>query len=136
MAVSTDHSYQGEHGVTAHVLIAEDEPNIVESLRFILGREGCEVVAVFDGEAVLAKLREQRPDVVILDVMLPKMNGFEVLKRIKADPVFKTVPVMILTAKGQDKDRKTADDLGADAFVTKPFANSDIVERVMGLAAG
>lgn len=121
--------------MTARVLIAEDEPNIVESLSFILGREGCDVTAVFDGEAVLARLRSDRPDVVILDVMLPKMNGFEVLKRIKSDPELRSLPVLVLTAKGQDKDRKTAEELGADAFVTKPFANRDIVERVMGLAA-
>jgi DNA-binding response OmpR family regulator len=119
--------------VSAHVLIAEDEPNIVESLTFILKREGCLVTAVFDGEAVLETLLTEKPSVVILDVMLPKLNGFEVLKRIKADPALKAIPVMVLTAKGQDKDRKTAEDLGADAFVTKPFANRDIVERVLRL---
>lgn len=119
--------------MSAHVLIAEDEPNIVESLTFILKREGCLVTAVFDGEAVLETLLTEKPSVVILDVMLPKLNGFEVLKRIKADPALKAIPVMVLTAKGQDKDRKTAEDLGADAFVTKPFANRDIVERVLRL---
>ena len=120
--------------MSAHVLIAEDEPNIVESLTFILKREGCLVTAVFDGEAVLERLMIEKPNVVILDVMLPKLNGFEVLKRLKADPVLKVIPVMVLTAKGQDKDRKTAEDLGADAFVTKPFANRDVVARVMELA--
>lgn len=121
--------------MSAHVLIVEDEPNIVESLTFILKREGCLVTAVFDGEAVLETLLSKKPDVLILDVMLPKLNGFEVLKRIKADPVLKVIPVMVLTAKGQDKDRKTAEDLGADAFVTKPFSNRDVVARVMELAA-
>lgn len=119
----------------AHVLIAEDEPNIVESLRFILGREGCEVTAVFDGKAVIDQIASLRPDLVILDVMLPKMTGFEVLKWIKSNPELTGMPVMILTAKGQEKDRKTAEDLGADAFVTKPFSNREIVERVMTLAA-
>jgi DNA-binding response OmpR family regulator len=121
--------------VSAHVLIVEDEPNIVESLTFILKREGCLVTAIFDGEAVLETLLIKKPDVVILDVMLPKLNGFEVLKRLKADPILKVIPVMVLTAKGQDKDRKTAEDLGADAFVTKPFSNRDVVARVMELAA-
>ncbi|WP_281684159.1 response regulator transcription factor [Thalassobaculum salexigens] len=124
-----------EHTVPAHVLIAEDEPNIVESLSFILSREGCEVTAVFDGRAVIDKIGTMRPDLVILDVMLPKMNGFEVLKWIKSNPDLKGVPVMILTAKGQDKDRKTAEELGADAFVTKPFSNREVVERVMTLAS-
>jgi DNA-binding response OmpR family regulator len=121
--------------VSAHVLIVEDETNIVESLTFILKREGCLVTAIFDGEAVLETLLIKKPDVVILDVMLPKLNGFEVLKRLKADPILKVIPVMVLTAKGQDKDRKTAEDLGADAFVTKPFSNRDVVARVMELAA-
>ena len=121
--------------MSAHVLIVEDEPNIVESLTFILKREGCPVTAIFDGEAVLETLLIKKPDVVILDVMLPKLNGFEVLKRLKADPILKVIPVMVLTAKGQDKDRKTAEDLGADAFVTKPFSNRDVVARVMELAA-
>ncbi len=121
--------------MSAHVLIVEDEPNIVESLTFILKREGCLVTAIFDGEAVLETLLIKKPDVVILDVMLPKLNGFEVLKRLKADPILKVIPVMVLTAKGQDKDRKTAEDLGADAFVTKPFSNRDVVARVMELAA-
>ena len=117
--------------MSAHVLIVEDETNIVESLTFILKLEGCLVTAIFDGEAVLETLLIKKPDVVILDVMLPKLNGFEVLKRLKADPILKVIPVMVLTAKGQDKDRKTAEDLGADAFVTKPFSNRDVVARVM-----
>ena len=121
--------------MSAHVLIVEDETNIVESLTFILKREGCLVTAIFDGEAVLETLLIKKPDVVILDVMLPKLNGFEVLKRLKADPILKVIPVMVLTAKGQDKDCKTAEDLGADAFVTKPFSNRDVVARVMELAA-
>lgn len=119
----------------AHVLIAEDEPNIVESLSFILSREGCEVTAVFDGRAVIDKIATMRPNLVILDVMLPKMNGFEVLKWIKNNPDLNGVPVMILTAKGQEKDRKTAEELGADAFVTKPFSNREVVEQVMSLAS-
>lgn len=119
----------------AHVLIAEDEPNIVESLSFILSREGCEVTAVFDGQAVVDKIATLRPDLVILDVMLPKMDGFEVLKWIKGNAELTGVPVMILTAKGQEKDRKTAEELGADAFVTKPFSNREVVERVMSLAS-
>lgn len=119
----------------AHVLIAEDEPNIVESLSFILEREGCEVTAVFDGRAVIDKIATLRPDLIILDVMLPKMNGFDVLKWIKANPDLADIPVMVLTAKGQEKDRKTALELGADAFVTKPYSNREVVERVIKLAS-
>ena len=123
-------------GVSARVLIAEDEPNLIESLSFILGREGYEVSAVSDGDAVLERLRSDRPHVLILDVMLPKRTGFEVLKLIKLDPTLSGIPVMVLTAKGQERDRKTAEYLGADAFVTKPFSNQDVVDRIKRLAGG
>lgn len=122
--------------MAARVLIAEDEPNIVESLRFVLGREGCQVSAVFDGGSVLDALRAEPPDVLVLDVMLPKRNGFELLKQIKDDPALARIPVLMLTAKGQERDRKMASDLGADAFVTKPFSNQDLVRLVLRLAAG
>ncbi|SMF55343.1 Response regulator receiver domain-containing protein [Tistlia consotensis] len=120
--------------MAATVLIAEDEPNLVESLSFILRREGCEVSAVFDGEAVLERLRDGLPDVLVLDVMLPKRNGFDVLKAIRSDPRLTGIPVLVLTAKGQERDRKTAEQLGADAFVTKPFSNRDVVDRIKRLA--
>jgi len=115
------------------VLIAEDEPHIVESLSFVLGREGFDVSAVLDGEAVVGRIREQRPDIVILDLMLPQINGFEVLKRIKADASLASLPVVILTAKGQTQDRQLATDIGADGFMTKPFSNRDIVDEVRRL---
>lgn len=112
------------------VLITEDEPNIVESLTFILQRAGYEVAAVLDGEAAVRRLRSDPPDIMILDIMLPKMNGFEVLKLIKTDPVLKSLPVVILTAKGQAHDRELAEQIGADAFVTKPFSNRDLVQQI------
>lgn len=120
--------------MTTRVLIAEDEPHIVESLSFILSRAGCEVSSAGDGEAALAKIRADRPSVVILDVMLPKMNGFDVLKTVRADPAVQETKVIILTAKGQSQDRRMAEEIGADAFVTKPFSNQTIVDTVRELA--
>jgi DNA-binding response OmpR family regulator len=120
--------------MSARVLIAEDEPNLVESLNFILKREGCEVSVVFDGDAVMDRLRAEHPDVLVLDVMLPRRTGFEILKLIKTDPALRSIPVMLLTAKGQERDRRTAEDLGADAFVTKPFSNRDVVDHIKRLA--
>ncbi|MCC6870362.1 MAG: response regulator [Burkholderiales bacterium] len=117
------------------VLIAEDEPHIVESLSFVLQREGFAVVSVLDGEAALRYLRSQAPDLVILDLMLPRMNGFEVLKAVKADPALQAIPVLILTAKGQAHDRRMAEEIGADSFMTKPFSNRDIVAQVRRLTA-
>lgn len=118
------------------VLIAEDEANIVESLSFILGREGYEVATVADGEAALARLRVDLPDLMILDVMMPRLNGFEVLKTVKGDPRLQRLPVIVLTAKTQVQDRELAGAIGADAYMTKPYSNRDIVEQVRRLTAG
>jgi len=123
-----------ERDMATRVLITEDEPNIVESLTFILNREGYDVSSVFDGEAALQRLRSNPPDLMILDVMLPKLNGFEVLKQVKSDPVLRALPVMVLTAKGQAHDRRTAEEIGANAFITKPFSNRDIIAQVARLA--
>ncbi|KAA3621992.1 MAG: response regulator [Proteobacteria bacterium] len=115
------------------VLIAEDEPHIVESLRFVLERDGFEVRSVSDGAAVIDKVRTYEPHVLVLDVMLPNRNGFEVLKCLKGDHDLAAIPVLMLTAKGQDQDRATADRLKVDAFITKPFANREVVECIRRL---
>ncbi|UUX51623.1 response regulator [Nisaea acidiphila] len=121
--------------MTTRVFIAEDEPNILESLSFLLGREGWEVTSALDGNAALEQLNnEALPDVVILDIMLPHRNGFEILRQLRASPRTNKLPVIVLTAKGQEKDRKTAEEIGADAFVTKPFSNRDVVDQVRRLA--
>ena len=119
----------------AKVLITEDEPNIVESLTFILKRAGYDVAAVTDGEAAMQCLQASRPDVMILDLMVPKLNGFEVLKRVKGDQALAGLPVLVLSAKGQAHDRRLVEEIGADAFVTKPFSNRDIVEQIGRLCA-
>lgn len=121
--------------MTTTVLIAEDEQNIAESLRFILERAGCIVRHAADGETALAEARADRPDVLVLDVMLPSLNGFDVLKTIRSEPVLQKIAVLVLTAKGQSQDRQTADALGADAFMTKPFDNAAIVAEVLRLGS-
>jgi two-component system OmpR family response regulator len=115
------------------VLIAEDEPSILESLDFILRRAGWTISAVADGDAALDAVRRLRPRVLVLDVMLPKRSGFEVLKQIRADLETRALPVLVLTAKGQQQDRRIAEALGADVFVTKPYANADVVDAVRRL---
>jgi DNA-binding response OmpR family regulator len=117
------------------VLIAEDEPSILDSLDFILRRAGYSIESVTDGEAALAAIRRQRPRLVVLDVMLPKRSGFEVLKQIRADDLTRDLPVMILTAKGQAQDRQIAEQLGASSFITKPYANAEVVGTVKRLLA-
>jgi two-component system OmpR family response regulator len=115
------------------VLIAEDEPSIMDSLVFILRRAGFSIASVTDGEAALAAVRRDQPRLLVLDVMLPKRSGFDVLKQIRADDTTRELPVMILTAKGQAQDRRIAEELGASSFVTKPYANADVVGAVRQL---
>ena len=115
------------------ILIAEDEPSILESLDFILRRAGWTISAVTDGDAALEAVRRLKPRVLVLDVMLPKRSGFEVLKQIRADAETHALPVLILTAKGQQQDRRIAEEFGADVFVTKPYANADVVGAVRQL---
>ena len=118
----------------ARILIVEDEPNIVESLSFILRRAGFEVDTVTDGAEALDRVRRQAFEVLVLDIMLPGMNGLDVLKAIRSDQALSSLPVIVLTAKGQANDRRTAEAIGANAFITKPFSNADVVERVSRLA--
>lgn len=118
------------------ILLAEDEPYIVESLGFVLGQAGYEVDSEEDGAAVVDRVRAARPKLVILDLMLPNRNGLQVLKDLKNDPELGHIPVLILTAKGQSHDRTAAEQLGADAFITKPFSNRDVLDRVATLARG
>jgi two-component system OmpR family response regulator len=123
----------GGKALAVDILIAEDEPSILESLDFILRRAGWSISSVTDGDAVLGALRRSPPKLVVLDVMLPKRSGFDILKQIRADDVLRTMPVLILTAKGQAKDRRTAEELGADGFVTKPYANAEVIDEVRRL---
>ncbi len=115
------------------ILIAEDEPSILESLDFILRRAGWSIGSVTDGDVVVDTIRRIRPRMLVLDVMLPKRSGFDVLKQIRGDADMRRLPVLILTAKGQQQDRRIAEDLGADAFVTKPYSNAEVVNVVRGI---
>ncbi len=114
----------------ARILVAEDEPHIVECLAFLLNREGYEMNSVNDGLAALESLKQAPPDLLILDVMLPEMNGFDVLRRVRERPETRELPVLVLTAKGQDADRARILALGANEFITKPFSNSELIRCI------
>ncbi len=116
------------------VLLADDEPNIVESLRFLLERAGFEVLVATDGREALDTALQEKPDVLVLDLMLPELDGYEVLRQLRANADSASLPVLMLTAKGQRIDRETALKCGADLFITKPFANADITAAVIQLA--
>ena len=121
--------------MTKTVLLAEDEPNIVESLTFLLERAGFKIKVASDGRQALDTALEQQPAVLVLDLMLPELDRYEVLRRLRADSRGEKLPVLMLTAKGQRIDRETALECGADLFMTKPFANSEIIAAVVELAS-
>ncbi len=116
--------------------MVDDEPAIRETLSFILEMEGFSVDAAADGEEALAKVRETRPKVVLLDVMMPKKDGFHVCEEIKGDPETAGTRVVILTAMGQAADRARALASGADAYVSKPFDEDDLVALLRHLLGG
>jgi DNA-binding response OmpR family regulator len=118
-----------------HVLIADDEPNIVISLEFLMKREGHRVTVARDGEAALAAIRAERPDLVLLDVMMPGKSGFEVCAAVRADASLAGVKIVMLSAKGRDTDLAKGQALGADAYVTKPFSTRELAEQVKALLA-
>jgi DNA-binding response OmpR family regulator len=116
-----------------HVLLIEDEPNINEAIRFILGREGWTVTSHDEGDGALEVIRSTRPDLLILDVMLPGRSGFEILRDLRADPTLENLPVMMLTAKSNHRDREKAVHYGVSRFMSKPFANADFLTSVREL---
>lgn len=118
-----------------HVLLIEDEPNIIEAIRFILTRDGWQVDTLSDGAEAMATIRRTRPDVLILDVMLPGRSGYEILQDLRADPEYAQLPVLMLTARGQMRDREQAERYGASRFIAKPFANADIVAALRALVS-
>ena len=118
----------------ARVVLVEDEPNIAEAIRFILSRDGWEVTALADGTGGVEAIRAAAPDLVILDLMLPVVSGMDLLAAIRADRRIGAVPVLMLTAKGQGRDRDAALQAGVSRFMTKPFSNAEILAAVRELA--
>jgi two-component system, OmpR family, alkaline phosphatase synthesis response regulator PhoP len=112
------------------ILVVDDEIYIVHILDFSLGMEGYEVVTALDGEQALEKARAEKPDLIVLDIMMPKLDGYETCKRLKADPETKDVPVILLSAKGRNVDQKVGFEVGADDYITKPFSPRKLVERI------
>jgi DNA-binding response OmpR family regulator len=119
--------------MASHVLLIEDEPHIAEAIRFILSRDGWQVSTLSDGAEAVAAVQAKRPDLVILDLMLPGCSGLEILTALRADPATADLPVMMLTAKGQGRDREAAERAGVSRFMTKPFANADMLASVRAL---
>ena len=121
--------------MTHTVLIADDEPNIVISLEFLMKREGHRVLVARDGVQALDTIRRERPDLVLLDVMMPGRSGFEVCQAVRADESLAGTKILLLTAKGRDTDLAQGLGVGADGYMTKPFSTRELAERVRALLA-
>lgn len=111
------------------VLVVDDEPFICRSLTFVLRKENYLVLEARNGEEALAAIRQHKPDLVFLDVMMPKLNGFQVTQQVRSDPSLDSVKIILLTAKGQESDREVGKTAGANDYMTKPFSPTKILDR-------
>lgn len=117
------------------ISIIEDEPFIIEALSFLLEREGFAVRSISDGAKALDFVKTDQPDLVILDIMLPNVSGMKILEDIRATDGLSDLPVLMLTAKGQKKDRQAAETAGVSLFMTKPFSNAELIQTVKNMVA-
>ncbi|MDU9002507.1 response regulator transcription factor [Sedimentitalea todarodis] len=118
-----------------HVLLIEDEPNIIEAIRFLLTRDGWDVGTHSDGADAVEVIQAASPDMVILDLMLPGKSGMDILRDLRDIPEFAGLPVLMLTARGQSRDREMAEKAGVSRFMTKPFSNAEVLTAVRDLLA-
>lgn len=116
-----------------YVLIVDDAPNIVLSLEFLMKKEGYEVRSVSNGVEAMTAIAEKIPDLILLDVMMPQKDGYEVCQELRAKPAWKDIKILMLTAKGRDVEREKGLALGANDYVTKPFSTQELVEKVKNL---
>ncbi|MBF0146141.1 MAG: response regulator [Magnetococcales bacterium] len=119
--------------MATEILIVDDAPNIVLSLEFLMKKEGFSVRSVADGEEALKAVADKKPDLILLDVMMPKRNGYEVCETIRANPQWQGIRIIMLTAKGRNVEQEKGLALGADDYVTKPFATRELVLKVKEL---
>lgn len=112
------------------ILIIDDEYDLVETLTFRLESSGYEVLAAHDGEDGLKKVKELKPDIILLDVMMPRIDGYKVCAKLKSDDNYKSIPIIMLTAKGQESDRERGMGMGADDYLTKPFESAELLEKI------
>jgi two-component system alkaline phosphatase synthesis response regulator PhoP len=112
------------------ILIVDDEVDLVETVRFPLEMEGFNVLVSYNGEDALNKARKESPDLIILDLMLPKLDGYKVCRLLKFDEKYKRIPILMLTAKTQEKDKTLGKETGADEYITKPFEMDELLEKV------
>ncbi len=112
------------------ILVVDDEKDIVETLSFMMRARGYEVIEAYDGEEGLKLAKEQSPDLMILDVMMPKINGYKIARLLKYDSKYKHIPIIMVTARGQDSDKLIGEETGADEYITKPFEFEEVLDCV------
>ena len=112
------------------VLVVDDEVNITQILEFSIGSEGFDVITAQNGEEAIEKARREQPDLIILDIMMPKIDGYEACRILKANPLTRSIPVVLLTAKGRDIDKRLGMEVGATDYIVKPFSPNKLVERI------
>ncbi len=116
--------------MTKTVLIADDEVDIVETVKFMLEAEGFNVLTAYDGEEALKLSRENIPDIILLDVMMPKINGYKVSRLLKFDKKFQNIPILMVTARSQEEDKLIGEETGADEYITKPFDIENVINLI------
>ncbi len=114
----------------AKILIVDDEPDLVETIRFALELEGYKVLVAVNGEEGLNTARQEKPDLILLDLMLPKLDGYKVCRLLKFDERYKSIPILMLTARTQDKDRILGKETGANEYLTKPFDMDELMAKI------
>jgi len=112
------------------ILVVDDEINITQILEFSIGAEGYEVIAAQNGEEAIDKARREQPDLIILDIMMPIIDGYEACRILKANPLTKNIPVILLTAKGRDIDKRLGYEVGATDYIIKPFSPNKLIDRI------
>ena len=112
------------------ILVVDDEINITQILQFSIGAEGYEVITAQNGEEAIEKARREQPDLIILDIMMPRIDGYEACRILKANPLTKNIPVVLLTAKGRDIDKRLGQEVGAIDYIVKPFSPNKLIDRI------
>ncbi len=115
------------------ILIVDDEPDVVKLVSARLQSAGYEVISAYDGDEGLAKARQEKPDLIILDLMLPQINGYEICRLLKFDIKYKHIPIVIFTARAQDSDKHMGKEVGADAYIIKPFEPKVLMDKIKEL---
>ena len=112
------------------ILVVDDEINITQILQFSIGAEGYDVITAQNGEEAIDKARREQPDLIILDIMMPRIDGYEACRILKANPLTKNIPVVLLTAKGRDIDKRLGQEVGAIDYIVKPFSPNKLIDRI------